>query len=91
MGESLDIDSPFRGWAMPRSYSGAWCLPAKESPAGPLLASAFRERGLGPPQNFVTTDSMQLRTALIGTGRVLSPEPQKGFRLRQQRFRPAPL
>jgi hypothetical protein len=22
MGESLDIDSPFRGWAMPRSYSG---------------------------------------------------------------------
>jgi DNA-binding transcriptional LysR family regulator len=49
-----------------------WCLPAKESPAAPLLARAFRERGLGPPQNFVTTDSMQLRQALIATGRVLS-------------------
>jgi DNA-binding transcriptional LysR family regulator len=50
-----------------------WCLPAKESLGGPLLARAFRERGLGPPQNFVTTDSMQLRQALIATGRVLSP------------------
>jgi DNA-binding transcriptional LysR family regulator len=49
-----------------------WCLPAKESPAGPLFARAFRERGLGPPRNFVTTDSIQLRTALIATGRVLS-------------------
>jgi DNA-binding transcriptional LysR family regulator len=50
-----------------------WCLPPKESPAGPLLARAFRERGLGLPRIFVTTDSVQLRQALIATGRVLSP------------------
>jgi DNA-binding transcriptional LysR family regulator len=52
-----------------------WCLPAKESLAGPatLVARAFRERGLGPPRNFVTTDSTHLRAALIATGRVLSP------------------
>jgi DNA-binding transcriptional LysR family regulator len=48
-----------------------WCLPPKESMAGPLVARAFRERGLGRPRNFVTTDSSQLRQALIATGRVL--------------------
>jgi DNA-binding transcriptional LysR family regulator len=50
-----------------------WCLPAKESRAGPLVARAFRDRGLDPPRNFVTTDSTHLRAALIATGRVLSP------------------
>jgi DNA-binding transcriptional LysR family regulator len=50
-----------------------WCLPAKETLAGRLVARAFRERGLGPPRNFVTTDSTHLRWALIATGRVLSP------------------
>jgi DNA-binding transcriptional LysR family regulator len=50
-----------------------WCLPTKDSLSGPLVARAFRERGLGPPRNFVTTDSTHLRWALLATGRVLSP------------------
>jgi DNA-binding transcriptional LysR family regulator len=50
-----------------------WCLPAKEGFAGPLVAREFRERGLSPPRNFVTTDSTHLRRALIATGRILSP------------------
>jgi len=58
-----------------------WCLPAKESLAGPLLARAFRERGLDPPRNFVTTDSTHLRAALIATGRVLSPFPTTRLQL----------
>src|SRR5215468_7730560 len=40
-----------------------WCLPAKDSIAGSLVARAFRERGLDPPRNFVTTDSTHLRGA----------------------------
>jgi DNA-binding transcriptional LysR family regulator len=53
-----------------------WCLPVKEAFAATAIARAFRERGVAPPRNFVTTDSSQLRNALMATGRVL------GFRTR---------
>ena len=48
-----------------------WCLPRKDSLVAPLIARAFRERGLAPPQNFVSTDSVQLRMALAAAGRAL--------------------
>ncbi len=48
-----------------------WCLPVKDTFSAPLIARAFRERGLAPPRNLVTTDSSHLRRALMATGRVL--------------------
>jgi DNA-binding transcriptional LysR family regulator len=49
-----------------------WCMPTKDTLGASAVARAFRERGIAVPRNFVTTNSHQLRQALIATGRVLS-------------------
>jgi DNA-binding transcriptional LysR family regulator len=49
-----------------------WVLPTKDTLGASAVGRAFRERGLAMPRNFVTTNSTQLRQALIATGRVLS-------------------
>jgi DNA-binding transcriptional LysR family regulator len=49
-----------------------WCLPTKDTLAVSVIVRAFRERGLAVPRNFVTTNSAQLRHALIASGRVLA-------------------
>ena len=58
-----------------------WCLPVKEAFAATAMARAFRERGVAPPRNFVTTDSSQLRNALMATGRVLGFRTRTALRL----------
>jgi DNA-binding transcriptional LysR family regulator len=69
--------APDSKWARRRKIELAelvdepWCLPRKDSLVAPLIARAFRERGLAPPQNFVSTDSVQLRMALAAAGRAL--------------------
>ena len=44
MSESLDIDSPLRGWAMPRSYSGD--LRERLIEVVEMLYKAIREKQL---------------------------------------------
>ncbi len=58
-----------------------WCLPTKDSVSAPLIARAFRERGLARPRNFVITDSAELRQALMATGRVLGFRTRTALRL----------
>jgi DNA-binding transcriptional LysR family regulator len=71
------VASPNSKWVRRRKIDLAelvdepWCLPRKDSLVAPLIARAFRERGLAPPRNFVSTDSVQLRLALMATGRAL--------------------
>jgi len=53
----------------------------KDTFSAPLIARAFRERGLAPPRNFVITDSSHLRRALMATGRVLGFLTRTALRL----------
>jgi len=62
-----------------------WCLPMKDSLGAPLVSRAFRERGLPPPRNFVSTDSVQLRQALVATGRALCFASRSRLRLSGKR------
>src|SRR6516165_4229309 len=71
------VAAPDSKWARRRKIELAelvdehWCLPVKDGFAAAAIARAFRERGLAPPRNFVTTDSAHLRRSLMATGRVL--------------------
>jgi DNA-binding transcriptional LysR family regulator len=58
-----------------------WLLPMKDSFTAPLIARAFRERGLAGPRNFLVTDSVQLRFALMATGRFLTFRTNTWLRL----------
>jgi len=81
------VAAPDSKWARRRKIELAelvdepWCLPVKDTFSALLIARAFRERGLVPPRNFVTTDSSHLRRALMATGRVLGFLTRTALRL----------
>src|SRR5262249_1283200 len=81
------VAAPDSKWARRRKIERAegvdepWGLPGKDTYSSPLIARAFRERGLAPPRNFVTTDSARLRRALMATGRVLGFQTRTALRL----------
>jgi DNA-binding transcriptional LysR family regulator len=58
-----------------------WCLATKNSLGAVAVGRAFRERGLAPPRNVVTSNSALLRLALTTTGRVLSVASTTRLRL----------
>jgi DNA-binding transcriptional LysR family regulator len=47
-------------------------IPAADAWGGALVAKAFRERGLAPPNNVISTLSIPLRTELVGTGQYIT-------------------
>ena len=81
------VAAPDSKWARRRKIELAelvdepWCLPVKDGFAAAAIARAFRERGLAPPRNFVTTDSAHLRRSLMATGRVLGFITRTALRL----------
>jgi DNA-binding transcriptional LysR family regulator len=46
-----------------------WCIPPDGSVVRPLIDEAFREKGLEAPRHVVGSNSVQLSTALLATGR----------------------
>ena len=46
-----------------------WCIPPDGSVVRPLINEAFREKGLEAPRHVVGSNSVQLSTALLATGR----------------------
>jgi DNA-binding transcriptional LysR family regulator len=46
-----------------------WSIPPDSSFVRPLIAEAFRTAGLDPPSHTVGSNSVQLATALLATGR----------------------
>jgi DNA-binding transcriptional LysR family regulator len=50
----------------------AWCLPRYDVFVGSRFAEAFRTTGLDAPRHTVRSNSIQLFTALLATGRFLS-------------------
>jgi DNA-binding transcriptional LysR family regulator len=48
-----------------------WCLPPLTHPIGAFIIDAFRENGLRPPQNVVTTPSAPFTSTLVANGRFL--------------------
>jgi DNA-binding transcriptional LysR family regulator len=53
-----------------------WVLLPFDSPAGSIMAQAFRAGGVEPPQATVFTHSLNLRNRLLATGRFLSSLPR---------------
>lgn len=49
-----------------------WCTPSSGSPIGSRLAEAFRAKGLDMPAVTVTSNSIQLFSALLATGRFVA-------------------
>jgi DNA-binding transcriptional LysR family regulator len=91
--EALTVAAaPDSKWARRRKVELAelvdepWCLPMRDSLFAPAIARAFRERGLAPPRNFVSTDSVQLRLELTATGRALSFAFRSRLRLSGRRW-----
>src|SRR5215510_2293818 len=54
----------------------AWTLLPSESVASTVVVEAFRARGLEPPRTTVITPSLNLRNALLATGRFLTVLPR---------------
>ena len=59
----------------------SWVLPPPESVIGSLAMEAFRASGLDYPRTTVVTDSPQVRTSLLATGRFVTifPASALGF------------
>jgi len=53
-----------------------WVLLPFDSPAGSIMAQAFRASGVEPPRATVFTHSLNLRYKLLATGRFLSSLPR---------------
>jgi DNA-binding transcriptional LysR family regulator len=53
-----------------------WVLLPFDSPAGSIMAQAFRANGVEPPRATVFTHSLHLRDRLLATGRFLSALPR---------------
>jgi DNA-binding transcriptional LysR family regulator len=60
----------------------AWTLLPSESIASAVFVEAFRARGLEPPRTTVITPSLNLRNALLATGRFLTVLPRFALMLR---------
>jgi DNA-binding transcriptional LysR family regulator len=60
----------------------AWTLLPSESVASAVFVEAFRARGLEPPRTTVITPSLNLRNALLATGRFLTVLPRFALMLR---------
>jgi hypothetical protein len=71
---------------LPELIDEHWVLPTKDMLRASAVARAFDEGGLAMPRNFVTTNSPQLREALIATGRVLSFMSTTRLRLSSNRL-----
>jgi DNA-binding transcriptional LysR family regulator len=54
----------------------AWTLPPRDTGLGEFAESAFRARGLEPPQPAVTAYSMHMCHKLLATGRLLTMLPR---------------
>jgi DNA-binding transcriptional LysR family regulator len=86
------VASPDSKWARRRRIELSelldeyWVLPTKDTLGASAVGRAFLERGLALPRNFVTTNSTQLRQALIATGRVLSFVSTTRLRLTGKRW-----
>src|SRR5262245_27084227 len=62
-----------------------WVLRPAESVAGAVATEAFRAGGLDYPRTTVVTDSPEVRTSLLATGRFLSFAPSSALQFRTKR------
>jgi DNA-binding transcriptional LysR family regulator len=75
------VAGPDNKWLRRRNIKSAdlidepWCLVPSESPLWPIVAEAFRARGLGMPRLVVRSNSPHLYYAMVHTGRFLSVAP----------------
>jgi len=53
-----------------------WTLPPYDSAMGAIVLEAFRTRGLAPPAAAVITESTNMRSRLLATGRFLTVIPE---------------
>jgi DNA-binding transcriptional LysR family regulator len=70
-----------------------WALPPRDTGLGTFAESAFRARGLEPPQATVITYSMHMTHKLLETGRFLTMLPRYTLMLpgRHPLLRPLPV
>jgi DNA-binding transcriptional LysR family regulator len=79
-------------WARRRSIEPAalleanWCIPPQFSFVRGLIAEAFRAKGLAEPTHAVGSNSVQLATALLATGRFVGVLSGSSLRLSGQRL-----
>jgi DNA-binding transcriptional LysR family regulator len=64
----------------------SWVLPPHDTFAGARLAEAFRAAGVPPPRPIVSSNSIQLHTSLMATGRFLSVASGSTLRLSGRRL-----
>jgi DNA-binding transcriptional LysR family regulator len=79
-------------WARRRSIdpaellNEAWSLPAYDSLIGSRIVEAFRAQGLDVPRHTVVTESVQLHSTLLATGRFLGVLSDSMLRLSGKRL-----
>ena len=66
--------------------SAQWAIPPESSFVRPLITEAFRAKGLEGPAHTVGSNSVQLTTALIATGRFVGVLSGSTLRLSGKRF-----
>ena len=71
--------------ALAELASEAWVLPAPGSVIASVVRKAFRAGGLDYPRTTVVTESSEVRTSLLATGRFVTIFPASALRFPAQR------